>query len=199
MNAPWVFDAGRYAHSTKGPWMWKLDLTNRDVQILGGVPKYDLTVIDFVRWGMNSAAPRFREDVAGMNIMHRCDEHAQVVPGREHHSHWFQTLDHPDARLIADAPLLLAELQRALQNEREGWDYAAQLEATRVEQEAEIGRLKEIVSEFVACRALHDEILAGPKVGELKRYNVVKAEFYRREPAALKSARAALAAQGEKT
>jgi hypothetical protein len=32
------------------------------------------------------------------------------VPGRDHHADWFQTIDHPDAHLIAAAPTLFAAL-----------------------------------------------------------------------------------------
>ena len=41
---------------------------------------------------------------------------AKVVPGREHHSDWFQSIGHPDAEFIAharsDIPWLLAEVRR---------------------------------------------------------------------------------------
>jgi hypothetical protein len=82
---------------------------------LCGAAGYDLTVLDFVRWGMSAAAPRFRTaDGLALNIMRRADEFAVVVPGREHHAEWFKGVDHPDARLIAAAPELLAELEAAL-------------------------------------------------------------------------------------
>lgn len=49
-----------------------------------------------------------REDVSRMNIIHRVERWAKVVPGREHHADWFQSVDHPDMHLIAAAPDLLA-------------------------------------------------------------------------------------------
>lgn len=101
-------------HSS-GPWRWELNVSDKSVRLCGGVPRFDLTVVDFVRWGMGSAAPRFREDVDGMNIMRRCDDHGEVFAGREHHAKWFQGIDHPDARLIASAPEMLALLRRIVE------------------------------------------------------------------------------------
>ena len=100
---------------TAGPWRWELNEKSRQVHLCGGVPQFDLLVMDFVRWGMDGAAPRLREpERDGLNIMHRCERWAQIVPGREHHAIWFKGLDHADARLIAAAPDLLAACQDAL-------------------------------------------------------------------------------------
>lgn len=100
---------------TPGPWRWALDANSKRVALCGGVIPYDLTVLDFVRYGMSGAAPRFREpDAHGFNIMHRADHWGAVVPGREHHADWFQTLAHPDALLISTAPDLYYALQDLL-------------------------------------------------------------------------------------
>lgn len=40
---------------------------------------------------------------------------ANPVAGREHHAKWFQDIDHPDARLIAAAPDLLAACEAVLE------------------------------------------------------------------------------------
>lgn len=95
---------------TPGPWRWELNMKSKQVQLSGGNPKYDLTVMDFARWGMGGAAPRFREDVDRMNIMHRCEKWAIPQSGREHHARWFQILDHPDSLLIQAAPDLFHAL-----------------------------------------------------------------------------------------
>lgn len=100
---------------TPGPWRWEINKKSREVHLSGGHPAFDLSVLDFVRWGMGGASPRF--NVAGgdgLNLMHRADEFAVPVAGREHHSDWFQGLSHPDANLIAAAPDLLAALKEAL-------------------------------------------------------------------------------------
>lgn len=95
---------------TPGPWRWELSEKSREARLCGAAG-YDLTVVDFVRWGMGGAAPRFRTaDGMALNIMHRADEFAVVVPGREHHAEWFKGVEHPDARLIAAAPELLEAL-----------------------------------------------------------------------------------------
>jgi hypothetical protein len=93
---------------TPGPWRWEVNLKGNRVQLCGGARPFDLNVMDFVRWGMGGAAPRFiREEPM---VMDRCDTMAVVVHGREHHESWFRTIDHPDARLIAAAPELLDAL-----------------------------------------------------------------------------------------
>ena len=100
---------------TAGPWRWELNPKHRQMRLCGGVPRYDLTVMDFVRWGMGGAAPRFREpEPTRLNIMHRAEKWGAVVPGREHHEDWFRAIDHPDARLIEAAPDLLAALTRII-------------------------------------------------------------------------------------
>jgi hypothetical protein len=91
---------------TPGPWRWEVSEKGRRVQLCGGLsPQYDLTIMDFVRWGTNSAAPRFIDQD---ELLSRAEEYAVVVPGREHHATWFKTIDHPDATLMAAAPDLLA-------------------------------------------------------------------------------------------
>ena len=93
---------------TPGPWRWEVNLRHKDIQLCGGVPRYDLTVMDFVRYGMDGAQPRFNiAEKPGMNLMHKSNTLTEVVEGREHHADWFQTIKHPDAQLIAAAPDLL--------------------------------------------------------------------------------------------
>ncbi len=99
---------------TPGPWRWEVSLKSKEIQLCGGRPAYDLNVIDFVRWGMGGAAPRFNKSMDGsgrLMLMHRADEFTAVVPGREHHAEWFRSIDHPDAHLIAAAPAMLAALK----------------------------------------------------------------------------------------
>lgn len=100
---------------TPGPWRWEFSRRSKRVELCGGNPHYDQTVMDFARFGMADAAPRFREDEEERRIqtMHRCEKYAVEVPGREHHAHWFMGLNHPDARLIAAAPDLLEALKKA--------------------------------------------------------------------------------------
>lgn len=93
--------------TTPGPWRW--EIVNGRLELCGGNPKYDVSVMDFVRHGMNGATARFRENVPGMNYMHKAQDHGVAAPGRDHHE-WFRLVDHPDAHLIAAAPDLYAAL-----------------------------------------------------------------------------------------
>jgi len=100
---------------TPGPWRWEFNAAHKTVDLVGGRPIFDLTVMDFARWGMGNAVPRFRDtSVDGMNLMDRlCDKPEWIAPepGREHHKSWHQLVTHPDARLMAAAPELLDALQ----------------------------------------------------------------------------------------
>jgi hypothetical protein len=89
---------------TPGRWRWEVNLKSRQIQLCGGKSPFDLTVVDFVRWGMGGAQPRFRD---GKDLMQKASDFAVVAPGREHHESWFRLVDHPDARLMESAPELL--------------------------------------------------------------------------------------------
>jgi hypothetical protein len=96
------------ASHTPGPWRWEVNLKSRVISLRGGSrPLYDWTVMDFVRWGMGNAQPRFLVD----GLLCKAEEFAHVDPQREHHKAWFQLLSHPDANLIAAAPDLLEALK----------------------------------------------------------------------------------------
>ncbi len=96
---------------TPGPWRWEFNGEHRRLHLVGGRPRYDLTVMDFERWGMRGATMRLRDTAHdGMQLLYRVHERPDwIAPeaGREHHKDWHQLLTHPDARLIAAAPDLL--------------------------------------------------------------------------------------------
>ncbi|GAB3318086.1 hypothetical protein GCM10027299_09600 [Larkinella ripae] len=92
---------------TPGPWKWQFNQNNKQVELYSETG-HKTIVMDFQRWGMNGAQPRFEKG----GLLYDAHEFAQVVPGREHHKNWFQSINHPDAHLIAAAPDLLAVLKR---------------------------------------------------------------------------------------
>lgn len=118
---------------TPGPWRFEFNVEHRRVHLVGGRPQFDLTIMDFCRWGMGGATILLRDTAHdGMNIMHKLHERSDWIapePGREHHKSWHQLVTHPDARLIEAAPDLLKALKAcqlelhycAAQLESEGW------------------------------------------------------------------------------
>ena len=100
---------------TKGPWRWEFSEQSKRLHLVGGRPMYDLTVMDFERWGMSGATMRLRDPAHdGMQLLYRVHERPDWIKpqiGREHHKSWHQLLTHPDARLIESAPDLLDELK----------------------------------------------------------------------------------------
>lgn len=103
---------------TPGPWRWEFNAKHKRLHLVGGRPQYDLTIMDFDRWGMSSAVATLRDTSEdGMNIMHRlCDRPDWISPflGRAHHASWCSDVTHPDMRLIAAAPDLLKALETLL-------------------------------------------------------------------------------------
>lgn len=103
---------------TAGPWRWELNEKYKHISLVGGKPTYDLTIIEPVRWGMGSATLMIRDTAHdGMNIMHKLhDRRDWIAPheGRDHHASWCAAVTHPDMRLIAAAPELLAALEAAV-------------------------------------------------------------------------------------
>ena len=95
---------------TPGPWRWELNEKSKKVELCGGKPQFDLTVMGFTRYGMSSAAPLFRR-YKDFGLLTRADQFGVNAPGRDHHSSWFKLIEHPDARLIAAAPDLLEALK----------------------------------------------------------------------------------------
>lgn len=102
------------AKHTSGPWRWEFNRGSKSVHLVGGRPQYDLTIMDFSRWGMSGAGINLRDTAHdGMNIMHKLQERSDWVapfPGRKHHADWCADVVHPDMRLMASAPDLLEAL-----------------------------------------------------------------------------------------
>jgi len=90
---------------TPGPWAWCGYGSVRNLYLMAHAPMRPV-VMDFTRWGMTGAAPRFNVD----GIMHRADELLDTIG----HSKTIVGINHPDARLIAAAPDLLAACEAAL-------------------------------------------------------------------------------------
>lgn len=125
--------AGPRQGHTPGPWRWEVNRASKSIKLCGGPPnkgfgRYDLTVMEFCRYGMNKAAPVFWDWCSKrfVGTPHRADALAVTVEGREHHASWFADIDHPDARLIAAAPELLEALELAVSY---GWQHPSALDA----------------------------------------------------------------------
>jgi len=102
------------AKHTPGPWRWEFNRKHKALHLVGGRPLYDLTIMDFERWGTQRAVATLRDTSEdGMNIMHRLPDRLDWIapfPGRVHHADWCADVIHPDMRLMAAAPELLDAL-----------------------------------------------------------------------------------------
>lgn len=86
---------------TQGPWQWLINKESKKVELCGK----GIEVLRFKRYGMQGAAPTFTENHMGHKLQGvKAEDLAIDIKGREHHSHWCQTIGHPDAHLIAAAP-----------------------------------------------------------------------------------------------
>lgn len=95
---------------TPGPWRWEVNESTKDIQLCGGVPLFDKTVMSFSRCGMQGAVPEFRhlpQDGDDFQGMVKATNYSVIVKGREHHANWFKTIRHPDALLMQAAPELM--------------------------------------------------------------------------------------------
>lgn len=99
------------SESTDGPWRWKLNLQGKKVSLVNS--RSD-KVMDFVRWGMDGAAPRVCNSD---RILNRVEHFAAVIPGYEHHASWDQTLAHPDLDTIAEYKTYAPALAKAVMNQ----------------------------------------------------------------------------------
>lgn len=139
---------------TPGPWRWEINLKSKSLHLVGGRPMFDLTVMDFERWGMGGATVRLRDlSEDGMNIMHKVNERPDwIAPfeGRGRHADWCADITHPDMQLIASAPDLAAEVERlkarADEQGRNACELFDALKAAQVnlaERDVEVERLRE--------------------------------------------------------
>lgn len=100
----------RAEKATPGRWYWHGYKRNKSMYLLSTSNGHQV-VMDFDRWGMHGAIPRFRVD----GIMHRAEKF--IIPRQDHKPDGeFYELDHPDADFIAhartDIPKLLDEVER---------------------------------------------------------------------------------------
>lgn len=99
---------------TPGPWFWSVNEKSKSIQITA-MDGMGTTVMDFQRWGMQHATPRFNDKSAGgeVSLMKCAIDYSSPILGREHHAEWFKGLNHPDAQLMIAAPDLLEALKYA--------------------------------------------------------------------------------------
>ena len=103
---------------TPGPWRWELNKMSKGLNLVGGKPEFDLTIISPTRWGMSSATLLIRDTShEGLNILHKLherDDWIAAFPKREHHERWCASVIHPDMKLMEAAPDMLAALEAVL-------------------------------------------------------------------------------------
>jgi hypothetical protein len=108
-----VFDLRKHKEialaATKGPWQWFGNTKMHEVY-LATVNRGRVFVMDFVRWGMRSAQPRFQTRFEGAPIDYgrmqslgdlAAQEHPQGPKFEVPYRRQFQGIGHPDAEHIA--------------------------------------------------------------------------------------------------
>ena len=90
----------------EAPWSWKVNESSKSVS-LHSHSNGGYKIMDFVRWGMQAAQPRFCEPDG---IMHDALELSIDIEGQEHNSSWNKTLKNNGAQLISAAPEMLEAL-----------------------------------------------------------------------------------------
>lgn len=94
---------------TPGPWKFILNEDSKTLMLVSQTPMRPI-VMDFKRWGMQSATARLNKE----NLMYEADHFGVVLRGHEHHAHFLKGIGHPDAQLIEASPLLLTGIKRVL-------------------------------------------------------------------------------------
>lgn len=90
--------------ATDGPWVWRVNPVSKRVHLEGHrPPTIHEYVMDFVRWGMGNAQPRFNIGVMMQKVSTMSRPRGNPDSCR---AEWDHTFDHPDAQLIADAPAM---------------------------------------------------------------------------------------------
>jgi hypothetical protein len=155
--------------ATPGRWYWEGFTKDKSASLI--TTRFGhRTIMDFVRWGMDSASPRFHTE----DGMKRLDAPGMVTYRQEHRENHFYTINHPDAYLIANAPewlrnalereRLLAEEVVQLKNSVRYWQddakesasHATRVAAKVYEQDKELQELRKPV-------VIPDEVLANIK------------------------------------
>lgn len=111
---------------TKGPWRWFANRKSGQVH-LATEGRGRVFVMSFFRKGLNGAQPAFQQHKEG--CLGECRGCGELVPVfnagyREDHNGEIEIADHPDARLIAAAPMLYEAL-KSLVDTREDFQQKA--------------------------------------------------------------------------
>lgn len=103
-----------HAAAREGPYRWNLNLKSKQIQLesIGCMDGWNETILQFRRWGMGGAKVCFNNH---KGLIEPAECFAKPIPKREHHADWCQTVDHPDANLLAQSWQIIKELLEALE------------------------------------------------------------------------------------
>lgn len=92
------------------PWCWRVNPAGKTVELVGR-GRY---ILGAHRWGMQGGQLWFYNHET--HLLENTTKYMVPIDGRDHHKGWCQTIDHPDANFLAEAPELVDGLVQEMQS-----------------------------------------------------------------------------------